>query len=500
MDNNKTSVFKSRRFKYGSLSIALTVLLIVLIIVLNAAIYAITYSFGWYLDLTGEQYYGITDASSVLLDSVLTSDVQIKVIFCQEKDLILDDSQGFYIYKCIESYQKKYPNNIRVEFLDINKHPDLAGQYTTQHGIKLRTYNIIMESNKTSSVRVLDYDNFFTYDSDTQTVYAFNGEGRFTSYIISLCAEMPICYFIEGHGESITDGQGNKNALWEMLIDVGFDNRTITLSDPGASLDDAKLIVINSPVHDFELGELDKIGRFMSDELGNALVFLSPDSMLTTEPSKELTNLKGWLKQWGIEVTGQVVDNTNSLANTNGLAIMSDYPIGESGDFAPSLHAYMRQLDSQPKTIVNNALAFNCPWESEVSGNRAYDPILYSHGTSKVGNKVGQYPVAALVRNTTYDNDTEQTLQSYMFVSSAGYADENYLNSNAYGNRDILYMLADQMGKKLVPIGIDIKVFASEELNISTGVAYAWTVVLTGVFPIIVITVGGIVCYRRKRS
>jgi hypothetical protein len=131
---------------------------------------------------------------------------------------------------------------------------------------------------------------------------------------------------------------------------------------------------------------------------------------------------------------------------------------------------------------------------------RAFDTILYSHGTAKLGERYDQYSVAALIRNTTYDNDTEQTLQSYMFVSSAGYADESYLNSNVYGNRDILYMLADQMGKKLVPIGIDIKVFASEELSISTGQAYAWTVILTGVLPITVLIVGGVICYRRKRS
>jgi hypothetical protein len=285
-----------------------------------------------------------------------------------------------------------------------------------------------------------------------------------------------------------------------MLTDVGFENKTIRLTDQGASLDDAKLIVINAPVTDFALEELDMIGRFMSDELGNALVFLSPDSMITTEPSKELTNFKGWLKQWGVEVAGQITDNTNSLTNTGGLAIMADYPIAGEGDFAPSLHQYMRQLDSQPYTVINNALALTCPWENDANGYRSYDTVLYSHASSKLGNKQGQYSVASLVRYTTFDNDTEQTLQSYMFVSSAGYADESYLNSNVYGNRDILYMLADQMGKKLVPIGIDIKVFASEELSISTGEAYAWTVILTGALPLTVLVVGGVICYRRKRS
>ena len=87
-----------------------------------------------------------------------------------------------------------------------------------------------------------------------------------------------------------------------------------------------------------------------------------------------------------------------------------------------------------------------------------------------------------------------------MFVSSAGYVDEEYINSSVYGNRDIIYMLADQMGKKLVPLGIDMKAFESEAITIATAEAYFWTVMLTGVLPLAVIVVGTVICYRRKRS
>ncbi len=498
MDNNKTSVFKSRKFKYGSLSVGLTVLLIVLIIVFNAAVYAVTYSFGWYLDLTGKQYYGITEEATMLLDPMLTSDVQIKVIFCREKDRLLEDEQGFMIYKCIESFQKEYPSNIKVEFLDINKHPEDAAFYQSQTGQNIFNYNIIMESNKTSSRRVLDFDNFFVYDSESQTAYAFNGEGRFVSYIISLCADIPKCYFITGQGEDTKDSQGNPNALWDMLSYIGFENAEIDLSKPENNLDDAKMIVINAPEFDYTLAELEKIDKFMYSG-GNAMVFLSTDAMVKTG-EKELTEFKRWLKTWGVETGGQIVDSTNSIANTGGLGLMTYYPEGAEGDFAPSLHSYMRGLDSCPDTIVNNAISLKSVWVGDTNAELAYDPILYSHSTAKVGGKEGTYDVASLIRRTTIDNDTEQTLQSYMFVSSAGYAEQTYLNSNAYGNKDILRLLADQMAKELVPVGLDYKPFTSEALAISNGAAYAWTIVLTAVFPIAIITTGVIICYRRKRS
>ena len=505
MENNEqSSIFKSRRFKYGARAVTLTVLFIVLVIVLTAAIYALTYSFGWYLDLTGEQYYGITDASRELLDGVLTPGVNVKIVFCQEKDRVLEDSGGYYVYKCIESYKKAYPNNIKVEFLDINKHPELAAEYTSQHGIQLYTYNIIMETDKDNgdlpNIRVFDYDDFYIYDSETDTVYAFHGENRFTSYIISICHDFPKCYFITGHGETVTDGKGNYGPLHQFMVDAGYDVREIDLSQPTSNLNDAKVIIINDPVFDYSTAELDKIGQFMNSRIGNALVFLSPENALSTDPARDLVNLKAWLADWGVEVVGHAVDNTNSLTDTNGLSLFAAYPLESESSFAASLHSYMRKEDSQPKTVIDNALAFKCAWPtSNQSGAKEYQPVLYSYETAAVGDlKNKQFQIASLVRNTDVDDDTSSQLMSYLFVSSAGY--EKYLDSSVYGNRDILFMLARQMGKVLVPIGIDMKVFGSEELSISTAAAYVWTVVLVGVMPCAVLTVGGIVCFRRRRS
>ena len=46
---------------------------------------------------------------------------------------------------------------------------------------------------------------------------------------------------------------------------------------------------------------------------------------------------------------------------------------------------------------------------------------------------------------------------------------------------------------------IEFKVFASEELDITTAEAYTWTVVLTAVIPMCVLAVGTVVYVRRKR-
>jgi len=140
---NRESILKNRKFKYGSLAVGLTVAFIALVIILNVVVYALAYSYGWFIDLTGTQYYGITAASERYLNMVLTEDVQIKIIFCQEKDRVLDDSSGYYIYRCVETYQKAYPNNISVEYLDVIKYPQYADIYVSQLGHSLYTYNVI---------------------------------------------------------------------------------------------------------------------------------------------------------------------------------------------------------------------------------------------------------------------------------------------------------------------------------------------------------------------
>ena len=499
MENNankkKKSIFSDRRFKYGSLAVGLTAAFIAMVVIINAVVYALAYSYGWYIDLTGTQYYGITDSSKKYLDDIMDrDDVEVKIIFCQEKDRVLDDSAGYYVYRCAETYKKEYPNNVKVEYMDIVSNPKLADIYTSQLGKSLYSTDVIIETKE--NFRVVSYENFFTFDEDSGEIYAFNGERRFTSYIIALCTEYPICYFTTGHGESIYDSEGEPNALYRMMQDAGFDVRTIDLSKEDID-DEAMVVIINNPVYDFKnaddaIDETRKLGRFMSDEGGNMMVFLSP------EHQANLANLKYWLSEWGIGIEdGKVKDTSHSLS-PDGFSVVADYPVD---GFAASLHSSLRELDSTPMTVIDDPIYIKPLWESRNS--RTTGTVLYSHSSSvhctDNGDLKGSYAIAALVRQVRIDPLTSNQLSTYMFVSSAGYADGDYLDSNAYGNKDIIQSLATQMGKKLVPLDIDFKVFASEELSITTAAAYAWTIILSAVLPLAVAVVGGVICYRRKR-
>ncbi len=494
----KKSLFSDRKFKYGSLAVGLTVAFVALIIIFNAVVYALAYSYGWYIDLTGEQYYGITDKSSKYLDEVLTEDVEIKIIFCQDKDRVLDDGAGYFVYKCAETYKKSYPKNISIEFLDVISHPDLAEIYTSQLGTPLFTTNVIIESNQSEGFRLLTYDNFFTFDSDTGDLYAFNGERRFTSYIISLCSDYPICYFTTGHGESIYDSASEKapNSIYNLMIDAGFDVRTIDLTKEDFD-GNAKVVIVNNPIYDFAgsdqpVNEIEKLARFMSDTGGNAMVFLSPENQ------GNLKVFKQWLEEWGIGITdGLVKDEANSLS-VDGRTLVSAYT---TEGFASSPTLALRGHDSVPSTIVKDAVALKPLFE--INNYKEPGVMLNSHPSSVLctnnGDLAGSYPIAMISRQLKYDSVTTLEVKNYLLVTSAGYVEQAYIDSNAYGNRDTINYLVEQMGKKIVPLDIDFKVFASEALSITTFEAYAWTVVLVGIIPLSVCGLGIFVCYKRKR-
>ena len=217
--------------------------------------------------------------------------------------------------------------------------------------------------------------------------------------------------------------------------------------------------------------------------------------------------MKEWLYEWGVSVMpGEINDKSHSL-NKEGTAVIADYPTDNG--FGPSLHLSLRNRDSQPYTVIDNPLAFTNHWQEKndagypISGNKEYSPVLYSYTSSVLQEgenaKAGGYSIASLIRQTKYDPTTAQQISTYMFVSSTGYTSEEYLNSNAYGNKDIIFELVIQMGKKLVPMDIDFKVFESNELTISTATAYALTITVSVAIPILICVAGTVVYYKRKR-
>jgi hypothetical protein len=89
----------------------------------------------------------------------------------------------------------------------------------------------------------------------------------------------------------------------------------------------------------------------------------------------------------------------------------------------------------------------------------------------------------------------------YSYVLAAGtstFADDKYIGSRAYGNRDIIFNVMKQFARKTTPIDIDAKVFSDTSLSLTSGQANQWTVICTLLLPAIAAGVGVYVYARRR--
>ena len=129
--------------------------------------------------------------------------------------------------------------------------------------------------------------------------------------------------------------------------------------------------------------------------------------------------------------------------------------------------------------------------------------IGYSNGVD-VAHSTDQNPFMLMAVSTqTYtEQEIYTSVQDSAFVilcGSTDFASPKYLQSNAFGNENLLLTVFSMTGREPVPVGLDFKEFANFKIeSVSTRAATIYTVVLTLVPIVIAFSAGAIVLVRRK--
>lgn len=494
----KNSIHNSKRRRYTALSAGITALFIAVLLVFNIAFYAIAGARRWYIDMSSGQVFSLCDASKELLSD---TDGDVNIYFTVEQDKIASTSVYLnYVYQTAREMESQF-DNIHVDCVDIIKNPGFYKEYYTTAAQDIYTTSVVITGGGES--RVYRLESFFiTDEEDTSKIWAYQGEYRLVSAVLSLTqAEKPIMYFTTGHGEAVgSDGQ----AMIDLFTDGGYDVRMVDLSSE--ELDpDARIVVINNPVYDFagieggtDVGnEIDKLDAFL-DSNGCLMVFASPGN------AGNLTNLSELLSEWGIAFTPDTFmrDSEHSIS-VDGRAVVPRY---EENTLGASLYTDISGLDTMPKTILKNVMPLNILWNANeaLDGNREVSAVLSSYDSAVTVSDgkesgSGSYPLMAVSRETrVVDNDY---YYSYVIVCGTGeYANSEYLNSNTYANRDILYNTMSLTGRKRILADIDYKVLDDDTLDITTAQANRWSVALTACVPVVLAVVGTVVYIRRKNA
>lgn len=493
------NIKNNRKFKYGALAVTLTCVCVALVIACNMIFTSLASRFGWYVDMTKEQLFELSESTiEVLAGYREAEDLEVKFIFCQEEDLVDQDFYLRMIHNMVKRFVDEF-NFCKVEYVDVYRHPGAVEQYKKTSQTNIYTTSLIIACGDSS--RVYQRQAFFVFDEDdSSTPLAFDGEYKLTSAILSMMGDNPIAYFTTGHSE---DTEGSD--MYRLFEEAGFIVKTIDLSkeDPD---ENALVLVINNPKYDFmgrgqSVNEIDKISKFMNG-LGNLMVFLDTDADNT-----RFTELNEYLSEWGMKFEDAAIyDYSNSLTQ-DGTELVATYV--EDGMLGSSLTQPLRDLSSPPKIIVNNARPITSTFVSNTHDLKlrrtsavlttAADgsAVAVPFGSATNEGENGVYNLMMVCEQITVINNVDCS-NHVLCAGTSSFADDRYIGNAIYGNRDLIFNAMKAFGKQNVPIDINFKMFDPEGLDLTAQQANQWTIILSAVLPAMVFIAGVIVFIRRR--
>ena len=438
-----------------------------------------------YIDMTPEGLYTLSPEMEEACEDVFDNiPGEVDIIFCNDRDYILDETLTRVVYYMALAMDKRF-DNCSVKSVNVNLDPTAVARYKTTSLTEITPTDIIITYTPTledgtrsgdSRYRIVSAEKFWRIMSDN-TVFSYDGEYQMMSYLLSLTLiDRPAAYFLTDHGETYytanptTDVEVEMNkqtgVFVDLLHDRGFEVKTLKLSDVKRIPDDCVLLIINNPTEDFRydptqasslayVSETEVLDRYMTDERGSIMVSL--------DYTANLPNLEDFLAEWGIECTGlKVTDAVNSVENTvkdDTSTIIADYNLDEES-YAYSIYGNYATMTSAPRFVINNTgslkTAFGIGQDANEPGSsntlRIFTPFLYSSADSQGHNADGalaangKQVIAALGSRQTTDSDSGDMTFSYVFCSvSTDFFSSDYLGNTSYANFDIVSALVQNI-------------------------------------------------------
>ena len=538
------NILNSKKFKHGSVSLALVIVIIAAVILINAIFTALSDKYLWYVDMTADSIYTLSDAAKDLLAEEFNTDKPVKVIFCAEKDILEQTTEQRMALNTIRDIANIY-TNIEIQYVDIYTNPSAVTPYKVHTSQSINSQSIIIAStnaNGTMECRVHSLVSLFSVDSSTGVATGYNGEQKLISSLLAVTQDqMPVACFTINHGEP---DNTNLTNLATVLYETGYEYKAIDLTKEDIP-EEARLLVIFDPQNDFS--SANDIGGV--DELAKIDAFLEKRNAVMTFVDNEtpyLENLEQFLGEWGIKIARYDEVNDNNRENDINLLIrdkdnsLTDDGFTNKAFFVPvskglgySLTAGLTSK-ANPKTVVmQKATAFTLPdgfvpevlddntsaWSYSFSGNgivrTCYD-VLLSSGTASAYvqgdtlnsaklESIGMQPSSIIpfsymrLSAQSYIEESGEESFSYLLAcSSTDFAKAAALSSS-YGNHELLTYACSMMGRDVISVSLDYKPFSSTEIkNLIASDATQYTIVLTVVPAAIVFIAGVVIMVRRK--
>lgn len=536
---------RTRRFRYGSMSVAITALLIAAILLANVIVTALANKYLWYIDMTKESMFTVSDPCFALLDETFTAlserenaaeseKAHVTIKFCDAYDNLMGGSYSKYVLTTALELAAHYPNRISVEYLDIYQNPSALNPYKTSVNTTYINTDVIVAGSG-DEYRAYNVEDFFMISSGATSPFAYCGDKRFSSAILAVTqVEKPVVGILMGHGETYKDA-----SLGHLFEEAGYKIEIIAdLVNDGIPAD-CRMLVSFQPTVDFrstddgisDVSELTILDEFLAVDNHSLMVFMSPDC-------PKLPNLEKYLAQWGIAFDRAedgnsyvIAESAKNSLTSNGHTFFAQY---ESYGMGSSLTSELRKMPVPQKTVLKNAmslsfadaydvatatdeesgLTFSYAYKSLGAETRQVFRVLSSSTEAKA--MAGGVEVAAADANNTFGlmmlsiqpRQVQEDNNGWFFADqssyvlacgSADFATEAILNSDVYGNSEVLMQAFYQMGKDAVPSYVPYNPFADLTIDsLTQDRANRITVWLTALPVALFSAVGLYVIVRRK--
>lgn len=490
-------LLNSKKFKFGSVALSFTVMFVVIILLLNALVTVFDAKSGLYVDITGEQRYGIGDITIEKLSGV---EDKIEIVFCTDRDILAGNEVMGMIVTLAEKYETTFSNisvkylNTKRDFKEVMNLAVLVGQD------KLDDTDVIIHAIDSERARLLKYSSFFLSDFS-----GFDGERRFTeSILMTLNASNDKVVFLTGHRENT-----NPTRLKEVLAGAGYLDSQVEVIDLSKQNipENTRLIIINDPALDFHgyeselkgnTNEIKKLDSYLKNNYSNLLVCIDHET-------KELPALRDYLSTtWGITYhAATAVEDRENSSTTSSDKIKPVYYTSENGDDYIVKHI-VKGLDAY--TVVMGSCI---PLEaSGKSSGVVVAPVLTTSGNAVIYKGKESYsaknvPLMMVSTLEAYPFNPETGVQDTKFAHVIVSGSTAFIHSDLEGtnsNSALVRNILSLVGTQSVTTDIKPKYFVDNKLEtMKENDAKKITLVLTFI-PAGLVAAAGIVVYvRRKR-
>ncbi|MBR2611874.1 MAG: Gldg family protein [Clostridia bacterium] len=475
-----------------------TICVILVAIVFNAVVYSLTTIFGLYLYQPTELDFSLSASTDAIMASI-EEEGGVEVLFCMPREELKTHATGSYLLKTVEQMEEKYSDAVTFRFINIITKMDEEGKFFDMtpftkdengNDVTIFKTSVIFRSDKAHRVLTSNsYEDFYFLNEKSEPL-AYCGEEVFLSLMLWVQKDYhPTAYFTAAHSE-IPDA-----ALARVLAAAGYKIGSVNLRREDIP-DDCDLLVINSPVSDFERGsgvtsEMDRLYEYA--DAGGAL-YVSLDPFLKTP----LPVLEGFLKEYGIalsrsEIAGEtfsniVTDNAQGIT-ADGYTLVGRFDTeGVGGDIHNTVLPYSD----------GNVLLYRC---GALSLSDGASPLLYSSASSEIyasGERVGKDGNYVLCAKGTREG--ENGTSSVFVMPSVYFTASDAMLSNTYSNREFLLAVFGEIfeNEGMMPYGVrSVKTETNLIEDLSLREARLYTVI--AFLPAVaLVALGAVVLIRRK--